>query len=215
MKKILIFSDSLPLARDFPETTLFNETWPELLKKENYHIHQVSIGAATSSDILTQVHYHKTFNPDIVIIQVGIVDCAPRFATKFEVEILRRIPRLGSKILRKINNPELRAKRNISYVSLSAFKNNLKNIKAVFKCEVAFLTILPANDDYEKILPGVKEKIHHYNQAIKAYDHIDLNDMPGDGIMSDHFHINPKGHLFILTKIKHFLSLQKFTKHDE
>ncbi|WP_144281543.1 SGNH/GDSL hydrolase family protein [Chryseobacterium echinoideorum] len=208
MKKILIFSDSLPLAREFPETTLFHETWPELLKKEGYLIHQVSIGAATSTDILTQVSYHKTFQPDLIIIQVGIVDCAPRFATKFEMEILRKIPKMiGAKIIKNINNPKWRAKRNISYVNIYQFRNNLKHISQSFpNTQLVFLTILPANDEYEKLLPGVKRKIELYNDAIKNYNHIDLSKVPLEAIMSDHFHINPKGHLFIYNKIKEFIN---------
>lgn len=42
MKKILIITDSLALPREKPEICAFEDTWPELLKKnKKFQIHQV------------------------------------------------------------------------------------------------------------------------------------------------------------------------------
>ncbi len=69
MKKILVITDSLGLPRKDPEECLYENTWPILLKKNGFIIHQVSIGGATIDQLYRQVAYHKLFNPDIVIIQ--------------------------------------------------------------------------------------------------------------------------------------------------
>lgn len=200
-KKILILSDSLPLAREKPEKTEFGETWPQILKKEGFEIYQVSIGGATSTDLLKQAHYHLSFNPDIVLIQVGIVDCAPRFATKFEIEFLTRIP-FGKIILRKINSPKIRNKRKISYVHVHTFARNLKKIEAIFSGQVFFLTILPSNLQYEKTLPGISEQIEKFNKVIYTHKNIiDLSRITSDGIMSDFHHLNKEGHSFVAREI--------------
>ena len=87
--KILLLSDSIALPRVRPEKVTFEETYPNLLRQKGFKIHQVSIGGATSTTLLSQLHYHIHFSPDIVILQVGIVDCAPRFANKYEIFIIR------------------------------------------------------------------------------------------------------------------------------
>ncbi|WP_292010861.1 SGNH/GDSL hydrolase family protein [Chryseobacterium sp.] len=201
INKVLVISDSLALARDIPELTLFEETWPELLKKEGLQIDQISIGGATSTDLLKQAYYHKLFNPDIVFVQVGIVDCAPRFATRFEVDFLTRLPVIGKKILKKMNTPKVRNRRQISYVNEKQFSQNLLDIKRSFNCPTFFLTILPASKDYEILVPGVIDKINRYNKVIKSYDFIDLEEIPQNHIMSDHHHLNKLGHEFIFNKM--------------
>lgn len=81
----MILTDSLSLPRVFPEKCKFEDTYPYLLRRMGLHVHQVSIGGATSDTLVSQLHYHLPFNPKIIILQVGIVDCAPRFARKSEV----------------------------------------------------------------------------------------------------------------------------------
>lgn len=210
--KILILSDSLALARDFPEKTKYGETWPELLKNHYPVIHQVSIGGATSTDLLKQVQYHKSFTPDLVIVQCGIVDCAPRFASKLEIDILNKLPIFGKKILKIINNPKVRNFRKITYVNPIQFRRNLTSIAKSFDCDTYFLTILPADETYSKLLPGIKENIDNYNQLIKQHQFINLENIPNSGIMTDHHHLNEIGHQYIFQNIFNFLSLRKNEK---
>ncbi len=54
MKKILVITDSLGLPRKDPEECLFENTWPFLLKKNGFIIHQVSIGGATIDQLYRQ-----------------------------------------------------------------------------------------------------------------------------------------------------------------
>lgn len=206
MKRVLIFSDSLGLPRNFPETVLYEDTWPVLLKKDGLIIHQVSIGGATSSDILGQVFYHKMFNPDLIILQFGIVDCAPRFASKIEINILRRIPIIGKFLLSLLNKPLVRKYRNIKYVNPSRFILNLKKIVDEFKGkDIYFLGVLPATKEYEKILPNVTENSRYYNDIVKNNPNIsfiNLGDIPNVGIMSDGHHLSKEGHEFVYNQLK-------------
>ncbi|MCE9540508.1 MAG: SGNH/GDSL hydrolase family protein, partial [Bacteroidetes bacterium] len=123
--KILIMSDSLALAREKPEKVFYEETWPAFLKRKGHDVLPICIGGATSDDLLRQVAYHKPFLPDIVIIQVGIVDCAPRHFTQLEILLLRKIPFFGRVALKFFNKPFVRKIRKISYVSPNKFRQNI------------------------------------------------------------------------------------------
>ena len=132
MKKILIISDSLALPRPKPEICEYKDTWPKLLSSTGeFEIHQVSIGGATSKDLLKQVNYHKMFNPDIVVIQVGIVDCVPRFMSRLELDISYSLGKYGKKLRAFCNKKYIRKIRNVTYVNKRDFKSNLRNINFI------------------------------------------------------------------------------------
>lgn len=94
--KLLIFTDSLGLPREKPEIVEYNQTWVNLLKA-NFEILVFSFGGGTVDQMYSQIAYLKMFNPDFVIVQSGIVDCAPRALKQYELEIIKR-SRLLSKI---------------------------------------------------------------------------------------------------------------------
>ena len=77
MKKLLLITDSLGLPRLFPEKTEYEDTYPNLLKK-HFIIMQYSKGGGTIIELYEQTGYFKAFEPDVIILQSGIVDCAPR-----------------------------------------------------------------------------------------------------------------------------------------
>lgn len=203
-KKVLVLTDSLGLPREKPEVCAYEQTWPVLLKQNSdFIVHQVSIGGGTSSDLVRQIEYHQSFNPDIVIVQVGIVDCAPRFMTRLELEIVKKIPFLGRKLIKSLNNNTVRKFRNISYCSPKAFENNINKIQHAFKDkEVFFIGILPAADTYESILPGISANIKLYNKILSGQQgFLPMDLIPSSCIMSDHHHLNANGHTFVYSKI--------------
>lgn len=206
--KILILTDSLALPRNNPENCAFEDTWPILLRKNHREIHQVSIGAATSSILLKQVTYQKIFNPNVVILQVGIVDCAPRFMTNRELNFTDALGVLGKSIRYLFNQKWIRKIRNISYVKENDFKNNIIELQKKIECPIIAIGILPASVEYEKILPGVTKKIQLYNSILEqnfkyfvnSDEILDLN-----GIMTDHHHLNKRGHYFLSQRIEQLL----------
>ena len=208
-KKILLLTDSLALPRQIPEFCSYNDTWPELLRKLGYSIHQVSIGGATSSDLLNQVSYHKVYDPDLVIIQVGIVDCVPRFATKLEVILLRKMGYVGAFVLKVLNHKRIRKIRKITYVDPALFERNVVTIQNKFNgTKIYFLGILPATEAYERILPGVRKRIIEYNKILKEKtDYISVEDFESSGIMSDFHHLNQRGHKQLIDKIVNHINV--------
>ena len=98
--KVLILTDSLGLPRTSPENLAYEDTWCYSLK-DKYDVLQISIGGGVIGEIYKQCQYYKGFKPDIVIIQMGIVDCAPRILGKTENLLLNSNP-VTRKILSKI-----------------------------------------------------------------------------------------------------------------
>lgn len=206
--KILLLTDSLGLPRFKPEVCSFEETWPFLLKSIYPNTHQVSIGAATAQVLLKQVNYQKAFNPELVILQVGIVDCAPRFMSRKELDFTYALGNIGKGVRFLFNRKWLKNLRKISYLNETEFKNSIEKIRSSFNCPVIAIGILPASEEYEKLLPGVTAKILSYNNILKngTEKFIDTNEIIKiSGIMSDHHHLNKAGHLFIFQKIEEFL----------
>lgn len=91
--KILCIGDSLGLPR---KGCNYEDTWVALLRnkypKHTFidHFHGDRLIDSALSDYN---HYYKYCNPDIVIIQQGICDCAPRYINddKFSVRVIRKM----------------------------------------------------------------------------------------------------------------------------
>lgn len=208
MKRIVIFSDSLALPRNIPEVTFYEETYPFLLKK-NYDVFQCSIGGCVINDLLIQTFYYSQFKPDIVILQSGIVDCAPRAFSRLTYRFFEenRIGRVFKKILdATISTRCIRNHRQLSWTSISSFRNCLREFKDQFcESQIFALSIVPASKEYDKKVPGIRNKIEDYNRIIKEVylsNYIDLSDIPSEGIMSDGHHLTNIGHQFVYEKIK-------------
>jgi hypothetical protein len=208
VQKVLILSDSIALPREKPEAVSYECTWPYLLRK-HYDIHQVSIGGATIRDLFKQVNYQSVINPDVVILQCGIVDCAPRFMSRFEKDFYSRIPFLGSRLIKSLNNPNVRNFRRITYTPIRQFETHCDKIIKSFNGRSVFaLGIIPASDEYDKILPGIVGNVNSYNKVLASSfgaRFISLNDYPLEGVMLDFHHVNRLGHEFIYGKVMQVL----------
>lgn len=209
--RILLFTDSLSLPRHQPEHCDHNSTWPELLRKEGHEVCLSAIGGATIKTLFKQTFYFKNTNYfDVIIVQCGIVDCAPRFVKNWELKILQRLPLLGRPLLRLLNKNHIRRIRKITYTRPKEFEHYLDSFVAEFSCPVWFVPILPARPAYEQELPGIQRNIEQFNQLISKNTSLSLDSFPPEGLMSDHHHLNELGHAFlkdlIIQKIKNELS---------
>ena len=209
--KILVLTDSLGLPRDLPEEVLYEDTWVSLLSDEHVLL-QSSIGGGTSFDLYKQMAYLKAFKPEIVLLQVGIVDCAPRALQYHENIFLNhyKVSRKLTNILLSKFGDQIRKLRNISYINLKNFKDNLKNIISTYpEAKFIFIGIIPASDEYENKLKNIKKRVELYNKEAKLLFNetfIDNSDFDFSFIMPDHHHLNKKGHFFLYKKIKNFIS---------
>jgi hypothetical protein len=212
--RILVLTDSLSLPRNYSTGTVkWEDIYVSLLRKaypDQEFIH-VGIGAATIKDLHSQLNYYQNINPNIVILQTGIVDCAPRALGVLEQQIvfrlrLFRLFKPFTKILRRL--------RKISYTNPDEFVNTLTRIKERFPGVTVYsLGILPACSEYENKVPGISKNIHYYNELLSANtEFINVSDISYDFITEDHHHLNEKGHQFIFQKLSSVLEKNNVRK---
>ena len=201
--KMLILTDSVSLPRKTDKgSVVWEDTYVYRLKNiyPQYEIIPVLIGAATIKDIRNQVNYYAILNPEIVIIQCGIVDCTPRAFGRIEMELIKKLR------LFRLTKPFvkfLRKYRAHKYVSLKKFEQSLLALKTYLNPDIFFaLSILPSCEDYEKKAPGITKSIEEYNSILKKHTtYVDLSKIPRNAILKDHHHINEQGHDFIFKSI--------------
>lgn len=203
MKRIVLFTDSLAMPRDEPEITFYEDTYPCLLRMD-FEVFQFSKGGGLMSEFVEQTFYYNQYRPDIIILQIGIVDCGPRAFSKLEESIFRsnKVFRLIRRIISKIGlSKKIRNIRKLSWTSRKDYRQGCEFFMSKFpNAKVYALSIVPPSDDYEKQVPGISRKIRDYNGILMdvfKQNLIDLSRIPEDGIMSDHHHLTKQGHRYV------------------
>jgi hypothetical protein len=195
---VLVLTDSLAFPRFEPEVVSYQETWVALLKRYFPQIDFVHCGrgGATIDDLFKHsAYYHWTMRPAMVLVQVGIVDCAPRALSIIEQQILQRLPIVGAMLLALIrkNASKLRRWRGMSYTSPTSYEAWIKKFECIFP-NIHWIGILPADANYESRLEGISVAINHYNALLQRRKYISTADFASEMIMSDHHHLNVAGH---------------------
>lgn len=203
MKRIVLFTDSLALPRSEPEVTYYEDTYPYLLKKD-FEVFQFSKGGGIMSEFVEQTFYYNQYKPDIVIIQLGIVDCGPRAFSKLEEAIFHsnKLFRFTRRLISKWKvSKKIRNVRKVSWTSKKDFHAGcVFFINKFSNSKVYALSIVPATDDYERQVPGITKKINEYNNILRETfqgNLIDIGSIPMEGIMADHHHLTKKGHRYV------------------
>ena len=220
-KRVFIISDSVGLPREkcwgndkklHYYNCEYNSTWPALLKND-YEVVQFSVGGCTITSILDHIGHYAMFYPEIVIFQVGIVDCAPRALSEMQKLILPNyyFGRLYIKLIK--SNPSIfRRIRKKVFTTPHAFNKQLFRLPTIFKKNPIIISIgiiEPKNKIYIKRLPGIEKNIKQYNNMLKIHfksNFISLSDMPKEYLMADSVHFTDKAHEFVYNKVDTLIS---------
>jgi len=201
--RILVAGDSLGLPRphrinnyspDEKELAVaYEETYSsilgrELLKYYNFDSHVEVINRSkrfyTIKDVNTEFADHLFFfEPDVIVMQVGIVDCWFR-------EHLN-----GGQMVNKVD-----------------YEQHLLNILNLLKyrpnCRLIIIGISPTSSKMEKKYKGINKEIQTYNQVLKSYVnnknvfYVDLEkyikpDSTAEFLLPDDHHLNKNGNKLI------------------
>lgn len=197
-----MISDSLALPRGKPEKVKFEDTYFAKLQNEysNLTFMPMFIGGATLSFLCDQVSYLIEFNPDLVFIQSGVVDCAPRAFKQLELQIIRKIGlRIPKTVIKK-----LREYRKVKYTPPNYFHNRIKDIIQLFgKEKVYWISIMPACEEWENLVPGITKSVELYNSILnqELQQHLLCSEANLDWLMSDFHHLNTLGHQCVYSAI--------------
>ena len=162
--------------------------------------------------LLFDVDFHvKSYNPEIIILQVGIVDCYSRALNKIELQILTRIPiiRTLTKYIVKKFYSIIVKKRNIAYVKEDEFKRNLTRLLSSFEgVKWLVIPIAPANSSYIIKNPLIRQRIESYNLILEdvfgsavlssIYSSAELNKL----YLKDNHHLSIYGHTLVSKRIE-------------
>ena len=203
-KRIVLFlTDSLGLPRDRQVDRVdWHETYITAVRNSRTDLEIIHIGipAATITELVRVAQYYRSTLPAAVILQSGIVDCAPRTLTIFELEMVKRL-----RIFRLVKHMKLilRKYRNVYYTKPKDFEAGIQRLKMIFpQAKIISCGILPARQAYEDALPGVSRRIKEFNEILKRNTHfIDNSDFPDFGIAADHHHLTAEGNRLVAEKV--------------
>lgn len=220
MKNVLFITDSLGLPRSSPELVSDDEVWPYQLSdtfKGECDFRFFMINGLNTSLLSQYCSDHLlAYKPDIVILQIGIVDCCPRALAKKELLIAKNLPKPISRVVHKLvkkYHKQIIIKRKIRYVTPEAYQDNLHKLKNLFSTsEFIVVPIAPATDEYAQKIPMLEESISLYNAIKKSvfqdalltecYEGYDKNTL----FLSDHHHLTARGHAAVYESVRHSLN---------
>lgn len=217
--RVIIMTDSLGLPRNKPENVDYEDSYIDRLRDKYKDIKFItfSMGGATLSVINQQyINYFQPINPDLVILHVGIVDCAPRALKGWESTVINSNP-LTQKLynlLFKKHTAAIRKMRKLTYTPLHQFESMARGLNRLLPSKLLWIGIIPATDSYEAHLPGIGNNINAYNGKLKSIfsgQFLDMSQFPENGIMTDHHHINVLGHEYIFNRISEYIDEVKRT----
>ena len=151
------------------------------------------------------------FDADIVVVQLGIVDCAPKALRENERKLVLRLPgplrRLIHGFLRR-NYARIVQWRDLTYVSEGRFTENLESFRNHFKgCRFVVVPIAPPNRGYQLKNPLIERNINNYNRVLErvfpeefageAFAGADPNVL----FVSDHHHLSIQGHAAVASAV--------------
>jgi acyl-CoA thioesterase-1 len=207
-KNILIVGDSLGLPR---ENMPYTNTWPFLLssKLTNYHFIFKLQRALTTKTINSGLSedWLEFYNPKNIILQVGIVDCSPRYIKNggLTMKILAVLPPFLKAFFWKITKQFSNRKSKYADVSLQAFQANIK--KYIQRCEkigverIFIIKIARSGSNMIKQNPKILKQIDLYNAVFeRVADNKNncilistLEKANDDYFLEDGYHLNEYG----------------------
>jgi len=222
-KRILAIGDSLALPG---HGNMYQDTWYYLLKQKypNYDFITVFRRGVTTNILTTageEFDVLEYYIPNIVILQLGIVDCAPRLFKKNGVEklILNRMPEVvKNNYIAFVKKHRVRHSKRAE-VSPDMFLNNLNLY--LMRCKknnvsnIIIIAIPFPDERMIKISPNIINSVNLYNniynKLAKSYKNVSViypldSRLYKHNIFEDGYHPNQVGHNAIFFELKEILN---------
>lgn len=213
-KTCLLVGDSLGLPRSDVD---YYSTWPYIVQssESNYHFISRFQRALTSKQLCDgeERDWLEFYKPSVVILQVGIVDCAPRLVRKSSI-LMRFLsimpPKFKSMIWRMIKanwNREAR-KCDVSLVDFKGFiYDYLRRCDKLGLERLFFIKIANPSAKLAAASPSISNQIANYNLAIDElsllFDFCSVLEIPVNDrcFVEDGYHLNHTGHRLLANDV--------------
>lgn len=216
-KRVLIITDSLGAPRFVDgEKIEYEDTWVykifTYMRKYDIEVIFMTLNGLDSTQLLSLIKDKLLlYKADIVLLQYGIVDCAPRVLTDKEIMFfsILKLSRVVKKIISKFHAP-LSNFRKLQHTEIEKFKVNVKIIYRLFyeqNIKVVNIPIAPACEKYKEKSPKISKNIEMYNNIIKSNTNLYLEDLyincnKEKIFLNDLHHLNQDGHNIISDYLK-------------
>jgi lysophospholipase L1-like esterase len=213
---------SPPEAKDHP-VTCYPDLLRERLVERGWRVEHHSSSGATVADIeRTAREIAPALRPAAVVIQTGIVDCAPRPLRDSEREFLERLrPRLLRtavvRFLHKFRATIIRHRGLIQRLEIVSYREHFgKLLDACLRStsRVVILPIFPATESILARNPRLATEIDKYNEVMRSDPRAQMFDagelfggasIESLSVTSESVHLNQRGHDLIAAGIEKWL----------
>ena len=213
MNKIFVIANSQGTTSGVTE----GESYPYLLQRilPDYHYHFFILSGGSIREFETHIGNILLVNPDLVIFQIGIMECARRILSETEKKVLKKLP-LGWMITKKLHDHrkwtiQWRNRFNINSRKMTpgVFRDGIRSLSEKlnrYHIQYLFLEIPYFSPQYEReYYPLINEDIHVYNQIIGEFNSAPIV-YPEDDLYSiwqqGTVHFNKAGHQLVAERIK-------------
>lgn len=214
--RVLLITDSLGVPRAVPSPVPAETAWPYQVSHtlsdrfDFYYILFPGLHTGMIREMLTK--QLPAYAPDIILTQVGIVDCAARALGENERKAVQRLPGfLRTPILWFVRRHYARLVRwrRLAYVRPEAFRATWEQLAAAFPDAVfRILPIAPSCASYRERNPLIDERIRTYNAILSEvwgdcllqdlYDRAD----PERLFLEDNHHLSPYGQAIVAARVE-------------
>lgn len=230
MSKILCIGDSLALPGHLNS---YEDTWFFKLKTEfpNYDFLCFFKRQLTTEILVTMgggiggidnwpkgADCLEAFMPDIVILQLGIVDCAPRLLNKYERKIISILPSVMKQIFIKLIKKFKKRSLTNTTVPFHDFRSNLDNYisraEKIVKKVIIIPISIPDNSFFAKnqdALFNIEKYNNYYFELANEMNNVFCTNVLSpkidiNAVYQDGYHPNELGHNFIFQELKSKIS---------
>ena len=223
-KRVVILGDSLAMPRP-EENVHYEETYA--YKLSQFIDGEIICRASRSNTTLKQSGQQSlydnlaVFEPHVVIIQLGIVDCSPRLFGRKQAFVLSKLPdflrsmiiNIFSKhrlLLTKIR-PKVYVSQNIFEQSIDLLFKKISSLGSKAIC----ISIASTNDRNNRRSYHFDENIKRYNSILQnrchqfSFEYLDFYTATSENsfLLDDGIHINSSGHDFLTARISDLLEI--------
>ncbi len=217
--RVIVFSDSLGRPRpdiSSSEQTQYQNIYGYLLRQrlKYYEVEIHYFDALDTEKAYSLVERQLAFRkPSIIILHIGINDCAPRIFKKNSRNIIFRSwfpQKIKHLIMHFIRHQRYFLTkyifRNRVYVSQQHFRDNLHKIEEIVHeysphCHFLVMSILPTSSQLDQRSYGFNENVARYNAVLQEVfkdDYVNLADLLGNNpeeyLISDGIHMTGQAH---------------------
>jgi lysophospholipase L1-like esterase len=213
---VLLLTDSLAMPREFldpPDRTTYEQTYPARLRSllsGRADVDAVSSIGMDSENALYEARFQVLpRRSEVLVLHLGINDCAPRVFRKGSASILlrpwfRRLTRgYGMRAIHALRPLICRA-RNLVYVKEEEFEGNLRTLlervaAANPDCVPMAIAISDKPQAMERRSPGYAANVARYNTVLERVfgtGFVDVNALLPleEQLISDGVHLTPRAH---------------------